>query len=64
MRNFHGTVLGLLRGHIYKTCQNPQFHLEKVALMMMLVIMIFLKVMLSSDNESNIEFESLRLWRV
>ena len=31
---------------------------------MMLVIMIFLKVMLSSDNESNIDFESLRLWRV
>jgi len=30
VRNFHGTVLGLLRGHIYRSCQNPQFHLEKV----------------------------------
>jgi len=31
VRNFHRFVLGLLRGHIYTTCQdNPQFHLEKV----------------------------------
>jgi len=30
VRRFHRSVLGLLRGHIYKTYQNPQFHLEKV----------------------------------
>ena len=75
VRSFHRSVLGLLSGHIYTTCQdNPQFHLEKVASMMvMLTIMMTVKVMniLSigadcedNDDQSSIEFGSLRLWRV
>ena len=71
VKTLHGSVLSLLRGHIYNTYQNPQFHMEKVVLMTILKIMILMMVkviiMLSKGvdgdynlDQSNIEFESLR----